>query len=124
MGSCTGSCSLTCPARGIIIFKGLQFFSTRVALRHYTILKRLLNQQRISTSVVAASGASPPGDEPPISTGDMLRAWLSAPTPQGTERRWDPCVLADYSQWRLAQGHGHIRPRDRNTQGHRAQFTN
>ena len=38
--------------------------------------------------------------------------------------RWDPCVLAGSSQWCLAQGHGHIQPRYRNTQGHRAQFTN
>lgn len=50
---------MKCPVQGIIIFKGLEFLSTRVALRHYTILKRLLNQQRISTCVVAVSGGSP-----------------------------------------------------------------
>lgn len=49
----TGDRAIKYPVRGIIIFKGLQFLSTRVALRHYTILKRLLNQQRISTSAVA-----------------------------------------------------------------------
>lgn len=53
--SCTEGCSIKCPVQGIIIFKGLQFLSTRVALRHYMILKRPVNQQRISTSVAAAS---------------------------------------------------------------------
>lgn len=115
MGSHTGSCSLTCPARGIIIFKGLQFLSTRVALRHYTILKRLLNQQRISTSVVAASGGSPQGDEPPISTGDALRAWFSALTPQGTlgslcPRWFFPVVLGTGPWAHTAQIPKHSRP--------------
>lgn len=58
MSSCTGNRSIKCPVQRIIIFKGLQFFSTRVAFRHYTILKRFPNQQRISTSVVAVKGDS------------------------------------------------------------------
>lgn len=63
----TAGCSFTCPVWGIITFKGLQFLSTRVARRHYTILERLLNQQRISTSAVAAaSGGSPRGGKPRI----------------------------------------------------------
>lgn len=58
---CTGGRSVKCPVQGIIIFKGLQSFSARVAPRHYMILTRLPNQQRISTSVaVVASGGSPP----------------------------------------------------------------
>lgn len=59
MSSHTGDCSTKCPVQGIIIFKGLQFFSARVALRHYTILKRLPNQQRMSMSVVVVSDGSP-----------------------------------------------------------------
>lgn len=56
----TGDSSIKCPVQGIITFKGLEFLlSTRVALRHYTILKRLLNQQRISTGMVAVRGGSP-----------------------------------------------------------------
>lgn len=42
---------------GIILFKRLQFPSTRVAPRHHKILKRLLNQRGISTSVAALSEA-------------------------------------------------------------------
>lgn len=51
--SCTGDRTAEYPVQGIMIFEGLQFLSTRVALRPYTVLKRLLNQQRISTSLVA-----------------------------------------------------------------------
>lgn len=54
----TGDCAPKYPVWGIMIFEGLQFLSTRVALRHYTILKRLLNQQRISTSMVAVRVAA------------------------------------------------------------------
>ena len=53
----TGHSSTKCPVQGIIIFKGSQFLSTRVTLRHYMFLKRLLDQQRISTDTVAASGS-------------------------------------------------------------------
>lgn len=54
----TGHSSIKCPVQGIIVVKGSQFFSTRVTLRHYMILKRLPDQQRISTNMGAASGGS------------------------------------------------------------------
>ena len=81
-----------------------------MAPRHYTILKRLLNQQRISRSACwlqAVAALREASLESPLGNG--LRAWFSAVS-HGTKGCWDPCVFTGSSHCCLAQGCGHTGP--------------
>lgn len=107
--SCTGDRAIKYPVRGIIIFKGLQFLSTRVALRHYTSLKRLLNQQRISASAVAVRVAALMRQGSLLKLGMILYCGSLLPSHR-TKGHRNPCVLTDSSQPCLALCRGHTRP--------------
>lgn len=101
MGSHTGSCSLRVQQGGLLYFKGLQFLSTRVALRHYDP-EEASKSTRISTSVVAASEAA-------LRRQASNLSWRPA---QGlvlcshATGDWDPCVslVLPSGAWHRAMG--------------------
>lgn len=116
--SCTKDSSIKCPAQGIIIFKGFQFLSTRVALRHYVILKRLLDQQRISTAMVAAGTAALTERQGSILNSGTAQGLVLCPVTQGKGRQRFLC-LRGFSQCCSAQCREHTRPGDPTAQSHR-----